>query len=391
MALTTTNASDLTGYSSDYAAAVDSLGTNPFLLAHHVEGYMAVTPSRASQSCSHRPDRQLHGITDFTAVLRAVPIGIAYREASSEVLGAAVDAAVLLTHPSEEGREGAAVIAAAVAWLMRADPATATPQDLLAHLLQSSSHSADMTAKLQLLQQRLLLMQHLGHISNWSQFWVSAEWSHFTGTANLLWKQNLAVQGTQAAAVALWVLLCSWKHPKQAVMLAASLGGYAGTTGALVGALVGALHGCAWIPQPWWDDLMDYVVDDEGFTELEKAEMEVEGVEEVGSVGSSPRSSVDQGSGLAGSENRASGGSDAEQPTAADVAAENEAAVPAASEASADAAAAAAEGTDAAAEEGEESGAVDPLSELRVGKYAVVALGHKLATLSCTEAPRLLR
>lgn len=80
---------------------------------------MSVTPSRASQSCSHRPDRQLHGITDFTATVRAVPVGVAYREASAEVLGAAVDAVVLLTHCSEEGREGPAVIAAAVAWLMR--------------------------------------------------------------------------------------------------------------------------------------------------------------------------------------------------------------------------------------------------------------------------------
>jgi hypothetical protein len=65
------------------------------------------------------------------------------------------------------------------------------------------------------------------------------------------------LQATQATALALWVTLISWQHPKQAVMLAASLGGYAATTGTLVGSLAGALHGCEWIPAAWWDRLQE--------------------------------------------------------------------------------------------------------------------------------------
>jgi hypothetical protein len=60
-------------------AVMLAAGTNPFMLAVHAEGFLQATPSRASQSCSHRPDRQLHGTTDFTAVLRAVPVALAYR------------------------------------------------------------------------------------------------------------------------------------------------------------------------------------------------------------------------------------------------------------------------------------------------------------------------
>lgn len=40
-------------------------------------------------------------------------------------------------------------------------------------------------------------------------------------------------------------------------MLAASLGGYAATTGTLVGSMAGALHGCGWVPAAWWDHLQE--------------------------------------------------------------------------------------------------------------------------------------
>eukprot|EP00882_Tetradesmus_deserticola_P023225 GHRQ01025270.1.p1 GENE.GHRQ01025270.1~~GHRQ01025270.1.p1 ORF type:complete len:279 (+),score=94.85 GHRQ01025270.1:162-998(+) len=58
-------------YSPYNALALEGLseGTNPFLLAKHAEQYLAVTPSRASQSCSHRPDRQLHGTEDFSGTV----------------------------------------------------------------------------------------------------------------------------------------------------------------------------------------------------------------------------------------------------------------------------------------------------------------------------------
>ena len=55
------------------------------------------------------------------------------------------------------------------------------------------------------------------------------------GVYGQLSKQNFAVQGNQAAAVALWVLMCNWQQPQQAVMLAASLGGNSGTTAAATG------------------------------------------------------------------------------------------------------------------------------------------------------------
>jgi hypothetical protein len=56
-----------------------------------------------------------------------------------------------------------------------------------------------MTAKLQLLQQQLPRMAELGLVTDWKAFWGSAHWSTFTTTANLLWKQNLAMQVRQCS------------------------------------------------------------------------------------------------------------------------------------------------------------------------------------------------
>lgn len=152
-----------------------------------------------------------------------------------------------------------------------------------------------------------------------------------------------AVQATQAAALALWVTLISWRHPQQAVMLAASLGGYAATTGALVGALVGALHGCSWVPGSWWQQLQD-----------------------------EPQQPGEQAGDAAAqhSDKHAEGGQ----------------------------AAAAAEQQDEASADGEEEGEEEEDAEdddgewqLRAfSKYSVVVLGHQLAQLDCRQPPVLL-
>lgn len=92
-------------------------GSNPLLLAHRAEQLLAAAPSRASLSASLRPERQAHGPGDYSALLRSVPVGLAYRGADQQQLVDAVDAAVCVTHPDGLGRDGAHAIAAAVAWL----------------------------------------------------------------------------------------------------------------------------------------------------------------------------------------------------------------------------------------------------------------------------------
>lgn len=163
------------------------------------------------------------------------------------------------------------------------------------------------------------------------------------------------MQATQAAALALWVVAVSWQHPKQAVMLAASLGGYAASTGTLVGSLAGALHGCEWVPQAWWDNLQDESTTSAADTEGQHSSKQQEQQEEA----------------------EAAGGS--EQAAAAEPVQSGQAEMQGSSTAAGSAAA------------GDEAG--DDVSEwmLRlVSKYSVVVLGHQLAELDCKQAAPLL-
>jgi hypothetical protein len=66
-----------------------------------------------------------------------------------------------------------------------------------------------MTAKLQLLQQQLPRMAGLGLVKDWRAFWGSAYWSNFVSTANLLWKQNLAMQVRQHSCVVFDLVACN--------------------------------------------------------------------------------------------------------------------------------------------------------------------------------------
>lgn len=145
-------------------------------------------------------------------------------------------------------------------------------------------------------------------------------------------------------------MLISWQYPKQAVMLAASLGGYAATTGTLVGSLAGSLHGCEWIPAAWWDRLQ----------EEPQAVVEDAGQHSKGQHSGQKQQHQHDG----GSAGKAAGGdAQAVQETAQ-----------------------AEEGS--AVEAGEEEHSEWMLRP--VSKYSVVELGRKLAQLDCRQAAAIL-
>lgn len=167
------------------------------------------------------------------------------------------------------------------------------------------------------------------------------------------------MQATQAVALALWVVVVSWGNPQQAVMLAASLGGYAATTGTLVGGIMGALHGCEWVPAAWWNNLQD----------------------------APPAQESPAGGVQAGQHSQSSSKEHGQQQQQPEVQ-EQEGSTQAVRDAGQQ------EGADAAAAGDEEAGGVvegdmqwllQPLS-----KYAVVKLGQKLADLGCKEVAPLM-
>lgn len=95
----------------------------------------------------------------------------------------------------------------------------------------------------------------VGEVRSWPVLFKSKEWHKLTSLSSRITLHDHATVGTEAAALALWVLVTNWHHPRQAVSVAASLGGSSMVTAQLVGAMAGALHGDAWIPGSWFTHL----------------------------------------------------------------------------------------------------------------------------------------
>lgn len=263
--------------------------------------------SRSTSTSSDRPEREPFGVADFGAAARIPPVALAYRDAPEELLRTAVEEACLVSHSHALGREGAHVVAAALQWLLhrqatnegQGKDAAATPQQLLEHL-QDVACTSDMQSRLQVLRDNLLqvgkgvspflsivsawavighdgacawfltpapsshvcmltrlccthaMRAQLGSVSNWVQLFKSKTWNQVIQVHNKLTLHDQATLGTEAAAVALWALCTSWEQPRQAVSVAATLGGSTPVTAQLTGAMAGALHGDAWIPASWW-------------------------------------------------------------------------------------------------------------------------------------------
>lgn len=137
-------------------------------------------------------------------------------------------------------------------------------------------------------------------------------------------------------------------------MLAASLGGYAATTGALVGGLVGALHGCSWVPAHWWSQLQDepqeQLQDDVPAGQVQHSEQHQQEPEAAAAAVAEGGQALQEGG---GSLVAASGGADGAGVT-------------------------------------EEQGGSEEWSLRPVSKYSVVVLGHQLADLDCKQAAPLM-
>ena len=126
----------------------------------------------------------------------------------------------------------------------------------------------------------------LDAVTNWPQFFRSAQWHQLVTLFSRITYHGYATAGTEAVAVALWALVTNWDHPRQAVSIAATFGGSAPVTAQIVGALAGALHGDGWIPHTWWEGLentgMSQGQEQEGADEAGAGAMQPEGVASTG-------------------------------------------------------------------------------------------------------------
>lgn len=172
---------------------------------------------------------------------RIAPIGIAYRNASDDVLHKAVVDAVLCTHTHAQSVDGAFVQAKAIATLVKTDPA-----QFHAHAFLESLRSVARTEAI-----RNTIQKALNQVKKYEGTPGDTSMELTTGN-DVIGNGHAAVD---AIGSSLLIFSRFWKTPEDALINAVSLGGDTDTITSLTGALLGALHGAKWIPKRWFDKI----------------------------------------------------------------------------------------------------------------------------------------
>jgi poly(ADP-ribose) glycohydrolase ARH3 len=172
--------------------------------------------------------------------MRIAPVGLAFRNASQDILYRAVEVALLCTHVHPEAVDGAFIQAKAISELCRwNDASDARITELLA-CLQSLARTEPMRLRIGLI------------LEGMAQRWSDEKFLAMVCTPNEFGEQ-FQIHAAQAVACALWSFANEWNRPEVCVIRAVMLGGDTDTVGAMTGALAGSLHGMQWIPNRWYE------------------------------------------------------------------------------------------------------------------------------------------
>ena len=174
--------------------------------------------------------------------MRIAPLGLAFRQASDDVLHEAVRLALLPTHVHREAVDAAFVQAKAVGLMACA----AVPQDVdvldLLGCLQRAAHTVVVRDKLDTVSVA------------YREKWRAETVLNRLCTSNEFGK-HFQIRAADAVACALWSFAMSIQNPERCIMETVELGGDTDTLGAMAGALAGALHGTSWLPLRWYDNI----------------------------------------------------------------------------------------------------------------------------------------
>ncbi|KAF5826239.1 ADP-ribosylation/Crystallin J1 [Dunaliella salina] len=206
--------------------------------------------------------------------MRISPVGIAYRNAPAAVLYKAVKDACACTHTHPTAVDAAFVLAAAVGWLIRQEPANTLvqAQELRASLLDylmGIACTEGMRQKLEHLSSHLVPTMEVAAEKNWKAYLTlgSPLWQNECQLQLELSEGNeFQIKADSAVAAA----LCAFLHhglvsrgqtlPENAIIAAVHYGGDTDTVAAMAGACVGALHGYASLPERWVQGLENGVL-----------------------------------------------------------------------------------------------------------------------------------
>lgn len=227
--------------------SIDNVPTKYCDYYNPLRGY-AESSSSALDSIAKGLDTKVTGRVAFRegsygsgASTRISPVGIAYRNASDDVLHKAVVDAVLCTHTHAQAVDAAFIQAKSVATLVKADPASFDSGKFLESLRGAARNEVI----------RNTIQKALNQINRYASSQGDTTLAATTGDDVI----GNGVSAADALGSALLIFGRFWKTPEDALINAVALGGDTDTIAAHTGALLGALHGTSWIPRRWHDKI----------------------------------------------------------------------------------------------------------------------------------------
>ena len=178
--------------------------------------------------------------------MRISPLAIAYRSADAACLRSAVTAAILATHRHPEAIDFAVIVAAAVQYSLRVDPAHFDAALLLDDLI-ARCETKGMRSVLRAIAVALKSITESCDSKTEVTKIVASE--KRPGSS-----MSFQIASVHMAPCVFWSACRYSQDPRTAVQVAIDLGGDTDTTACMVGAIVGALHGEHWCA-PWVQDL----------------------------------------------------------------------------------------------------------------------------------------
>ena len=168
--------------------------------------------------------------------MRITPIGLAFRNASDDVLYEACRLSIISSHVHPEAIDGAYLIAKCIQFGLQFDSSKDLDEIQFLKEMKKSSKTEEMKKKIENL---------------------IKSFRNKDSDEVLLQKvsSSFQIKAIEAVPVVLWGFIKYWKNPEEALIKMVGFGGDTDTTACILGGILGSIHGTSWIPHRWFDNL----------------------------------------------------------------------------------------------------------------------------------------
>eukprot|EP01080_Neovahlkampfia_damariscottae_P003039 gene3039-5049_t len=168
--------------------------------------------------------------------MRITPIGLAFRNATDDILYEACRLAIISSHVHPEAIDGAYIIVKCIQFGLSFDSKKGLDEIKFLKAMKSSAKTEEMKKRIE----NLIKSFRNGDSDEKALQKISG---------------SFQIRAVEAVPVVLWGFIKYWKNPEEALIKMIGFGGDTDTTACILGGILGSIHGTSWIPHRWFDNM----------------------------------------------------------------------------------------------------------------------------------------